>query len=63
MDFVYDMKQANKDIKDLGIINIEASGDLTPGYVCDAIRAVKEINLDIDKLVEQMEDCRRNPAR
>lgn len=63
MDAVYDLKQAKKDIKDLGIINIEASGELTPGYICDAVRAVKEINLDIDKLVKEMEECRRNPSR
>lgn len=58
-----DMKQLRKDCKELGIINIEASGDLTPAYVFDAIRAVKEIPIDIHSLARKMEEQRRNPQR
>ena len=63
MDRSYDIEQAKRDIDELGIINIEASSDLTPAYVCDAVRAVKEMNLDFDDLAKQMERARSNPRR
>ncbi|MBQ6567255.1 MAG: hypothetical protein IJP62_03385 [Treponema sp.] len=59
----YDMKQLQKDCKALGVINIEAADDLTPAYVFDAVRAVKEINLDMASVAKEMEEKRRNPRR
>lgn len=59
----YDMKQLQKDCKELGIINIEASDSLTPAYVFDAVRAVKEINLDMKSIAKEMEERRRNPRK
>ncbi len=60
---VYDVEQAKKDIKSLGIINIEASDELTPAYVCDAVNAVKEINLDFDSLAKEMNRIRNSPQK
>lgn len=51
----YDMKKVLKDCKELGIINIEASCDLTPDLVAEAVQAVKDTALDFDKLALQME--------
>ncbi|MBQ9238766.1 MAG: hypothetical protein IJ191_05555 [Treponema sp.] len=63
MEKKYDMKQLQKDCKKLGIINIEAADDLTPTYVYDAVRAVKEIHLDMQSVATEMEERRRNPHR
>lgn len=59
----FDMKQLRKDCRALGIINIEASDDLTPAYVFDAVKAVKEIRLDMASIAKEMEERRRNPQR
>lgn len=63
MDMKERMKQAKEDIKKLGIINIEASGDLTPAYVCDAVDAVKEINLNFKELAEESKRLQSNPLK
>ena len=57
------MKQAQKDIQKLGIINIEASGDLTPDVICDAVAAVKEVNLNFKELSAQAARYRKAPER
>lgn len=43
-----------KEIKDLGILNISPSGYLSKEIVSDAINAVKSVNLDFDKIAEEM---------
>lgn len=54
-----EMKQVLADCKKLGIINIEASGNLTPDFIAEAVKAVKEIPLDFDAIAEQMEEERK----
>ena len=40
------IKELQKDIKALGIINIEADGNLSPELLKDAVEAVKESKLN-----------------
>ncbi len=57
------MKNVQAEIKRLGILNIEASGDLTPDAICDAVDAVKEINLNFKELAKKAAQYRTNPQR
>lgn len=41
-----EVKQAKSDIKKLGILNIEAAGDLSSDVLVDTVNAVKDVNLD-----------------
>lgn len=50
-----EMKQVLADCKKLGIINIEASGDLTPDFIAEAVQAVKDTSLDFDTIAKQMD--------
>ncbi len=47
------IKELKKDIKALGIINIEADGNLSPELLHDAVEAVKEANLNFKELAEK----------
>lgn len=57
------VKNLQKEIKSLGIINIEADGDLSPSLLKDAVEAVKGINLDFDSLAKEMNRVRNNPQK
>lgn len=48
-----DMKELQKEMKELGIINVEADGNFSPEMLRDAIDAVKETKLDFKRLAEQ----------
>ena len=45
-----------KEIEALGIINIEADGPLTVDILRDVIQAVKDIDIDFDKIAKQTEE-------
>lgn len=47
------IKELQKEMKSLGIINIEADGNLSPELLQDAIEAVKETNYNFKELAEQ----------
>ena len=47
------IKDLQKEMKSLGILNIEADGDLSIDLISDAIDAVKETNLNFKELAEQ----------
>ncbi|MEE1211319.1 MAG: hypothetical protein UHO11_02375 [Treponema sp.] len=47
------IKELQKDIKALGIINIEADGNLSPELLKDAVEAVKESKLNFKELAEK----------
>lgn len=49
-----DVKNLQKEMESLGIINIEADGDLFPSLLKDAVEAVKETNLDFKVLAEKI---------
>lgn len=57
------MEQAKKDIKNLGIMGIETSGSVLPDDIYDAVRAVKEVNLNFKDLAKQAEKYRNNPEK
>lgn len=44
------IKDLQKEMKSLGIINIEADGELSPSLLKDAVDAVKETALDFKAL-------------
>ncbi|QTQ13551.1 hypothetical protein HRQ91_03245 [Treponema parvum] len=48
-----EIKELQKEMKSLGILNIEADGDLSIGLLRDAIDAVKETNLNFKELAEK----------
>lgn len=41
-----DIAQAKADVKKLGILNIEAMGDLPSDVLVDTVKAVESVNLD-----------------
>lgn len=47
------IKDLRKEMKSLGIISIEADGDLSPSLLKDAVEAVKETALDFTVLAEK----------
>ncbi len=47
------IKELQKEMKSLGILNIEADGELSPELLKDAVDAVKETNLDFKDLAEK----------
>lgn len=47
------IKELQKDIKALGIINIEADGNLSSELLKDAVEAVKESKLNFKELAEK----------
>jgi len=49
-------KDLKKEMKSLGIINIEADGELSPSLLRDAVEAVKETALDFKKLAAKSEE-------
>ena len=51
-----DRAALQKEIEALGIINIEADGPLTVDILRDVIQAVKDIDLDFDKIAKQIEE-------
>ncbi|WP_206172557.1 hypothetical protein [Treponema phagedenis] len=51
-----DIAKLKQEAENLGILNIEASGELTPAYLDDAIKAVKRINVDIDALATKAKE-------
>ena len=53
------MERLQREIQELGIINVEASGGLTPDFLAEAVQAVKETNLDFDELALQMKQERK----
>lgn len=57
------MELLKKDIKSLGILSIEASGELTPLYVKDAVSAVKQINLNFKDLAAKAKENSKNPTK
>lgn len=57
------VEDLQKEIDRLGILNIEASGELTPSCVQDAVDVVKSINLDFHQLAAQAKEKRRNPLK
>jgi hypothetical protein len=50
-----DVKELKREIKDLGILNIEAYGSLTLDDIHNTVEAVKEMDniLDIDTLLDK----------
>ena len=53
------IKTLQKEIKELGIINIKADDELTADVLEDAIQAVKDTNLDFAELAYRMEENRK----
>lgn len=53
------IKSIQNEIKELGIINIEADCELTAGVLVDVIQAVKDINLNFAELAYRMEENRK----
>ena len=51
-----DRAALQKEIEDLGIINIEADGPLTVDILRDVIQVVKDIDIDFDKIAKQIEE-------
>lgn len=49
------VKDLQKEMAELGIINIEADGDLSPALLKDAVDAVKDLNLNFDDLAANSE--------
>lgn len=49
------VKELQKEIKDLGIINIEADGDMSPALLKDAVDAVKGLSLNFEELAAKSE--------
>lgn len=47
------IKELQKEMKNLGILNIEADGELSPELLKDAVDAVKETNLNFKDLAEK----------
>ncbi len=47
------IKALQKEMNALGIINIEADGDLSPSLLKDAVEAVKETALDFKSIAEK----------
>jgi hypothetical protein len=47
------VKELQKEMKSLGIINIEADGELSPSLLKDAIESVKETSLDFTELAKE----------
>lgn len=45
-----DVKELQKEMKSLGILNVEADGELSLELLKDAVDAVKEINLNFKEL-------------
>ena len=54
-----DIETLKKEIEELGIINIEADGPLTIDILRDVIQAVKDIDLDFDKIAKQTEERKK----
>lgn len=53
------IKSLQNEIKELGIINIEADCRLTDDVLVDVIQAVKDTNLDFAELAYRMEEERK----
>ncbi|MGP1459512.1 MAG: hypothetical protein ACTTKL_09410 [Treponema sp.] len=53
------MEKLQRDMKELGIINVEVSGNLTIDLLEDAVQVVKEVNIDFNKFAQQMEEERK----
>lgn len=51
-----DIRDLQNEMKSLGIINIEADGDLSPSLLKDAVEAVKETNLDFRALAKKSKE-------
>ena len=51
-----DIRDLQNEMKSLGIINIEADGDLSPSLLKDAVEAVKETNLDFRTLATKSKE-------
>lgn len=58
-----DTTQVLRDCEKLGIINIQASGDLTPSLAEEAVQAVKEINLDFKEFARLREAQRMKNSK
>ena len=58
-----DVNELKKEIKELCILSIEASGELTPLYVKDAVSAVKRINLNFKDLAAKAKENSKNPSK
>lgn len=46
------VKELQKEMSSLGIISIDADGNLSPELLKDAVEAVKETNLNFKELLE-----------
>lgn len=51
-----DIRDLQNEMKSLGIINIEADGDLSPSLLKDAVEAVKETKLDFRTLAKKSKE-------
>lgn len=51
-----DVKELQKEMKSLGILNVEADGELSLELLKDAVDAVKEINLNFKDLAEKSKE-------
>ena len=49
------IKELEKEMKALGIVNIAVSGEFTPEFAREAIDAVKSINIDFGEIASQIE--------
>lgn len=54
------LKELEKEMKALGIVNIAASDELTPEFVREAINAVKSIDIDFGEIASQIESNRKS---
>lgn len=63
MNNTIEIQKLEQEAKALGILNIEASGELTPAYVKDAIDAVKAINVNFKELAAQARKNMENPLK
>lgn len=53
------IKELEKEMKALGIVNIAVSGEFTPEFAREAIDAVKSINIDFGEIASQIERNRK----
>ncbi len=57
------IEDLKRQVSELGILNIEASGEFCSSYIKDAVDVVKSINLDFHQLAEEARNKRRNPLK
>ena len=57
------VKELQKEITELGILNIEAYGEFSPECLQDAVAVVRSVNLDFKALAAEARKKRENPSK